>query len=198
MRSTPGETASAGPLPGVNLGCGVRAGLPLSNGLPAAPGAGDALPAADVPGLPGGVPRGGAVARGVAAGAVTPRGLAAGETAPVGLPGEAAGVPAAPAAAGDGPPGARPAPAVGGGTFLGFSVLIFCFSCASLGTPAQPRLSFGCATFVFTAGGLAVGGAFASLAGAATSSLFPWTLVTAPDLAAAERLAAGCRSMLSR
>jgi hypothetical protein len=82
--------------------------------------------------------------------------------------------------------------------FLGFSVLIFCFSCASLGTPAHPRLSFGCATLVFTVGGLAVGGAFASFDGADTTSLFPCTLVSAPDLAAAERLTADCRSMLSR
>jgi len=70
------------------------------------------------------------MARGVAADEVIPRGVATGETAPIGLPGEAAGVPAAPAA-GDAPPGARLAAAVGGGTFFGFSVLIFCFSSAS-------------------------------------------------------------------
>jgi hypothetical protein len=62
---------------------------------------------------------------------------------------------------------------VGGGTFFGFSVLIFCFSCASLGTPAQPRLSFGCAILAFTVGGFAVGGALANLRGAATTNLFP-------------------------
>ena len=42
------------------------------------------------------------------------------------------------------------------------------------------------------------GCACASLAGAATTSLFPCTLVSVPDLAAAERLVADCRSMLSR
>jgi hypothetical protein len=150
-----------------------------------------------MPGLPG-VPLGGSVARGVAAGEAIPRGVAAGETAPVGLPGDAAGVPAAPGALGGGLPAARAAGRVGGGTFFGFSVLIFCFSCASLATPVQPRLSFGCATLVFTVGGLAVGGALASLAGAATTSLFPCTLVSAPDLAAAEKLVADCRSILSR
>src|SRR6185312_1670430 len=100
--------------------------------------------------------------------------------------------------AGSGLPALRAAAAVGGGMFLGFSVFIFCFSCASLGTPAHPRLSFGCATLVLTVGGLAAGGAFASFAGAATTSLFPCTLVSVPDLAAAERLVADCRSMLSR
>ena len=131
FRSTSGAAPSAGPLLGVNLGCGVKAGLPLSNGLPLAPGAGDALPAGDVPGLSRGVPRGGCVARGLAAREMILRGVAPGETAPAGLPGKAAGVPAAPAAAGVGPPGARATAAVGGGTFFGFSVLIFCFSCAS-------------------------------------------------------------------
>jgi hypothetical protein len=83
-----------------------------------------------MPGLPG-VPLGGSVARGVAAGEVIPRGVAAGETAPVGFAGEAAGVPAAPGAPGSGLPAARAVGRVGGGTFFGFSVLIFCFSCAS-------------------------------------------------------------------
>lgn len=100
--------------------------------------------------------------------------------------------------AGGGLPAPRRAPAVEGGTFFGFSVLIFCFNCASLGTPAHPRLSFGCVTLVFTAGGFAAGGAFASLGGAATISLFPCTFVSVPDLAATERLVADCRSMLSR
>jgi hypothetical protein len=136
FRSIPGGAASSGALPGVNLGFGV--GLPLSSALPGAPGAGEALPAGDVPGLPGGVPFGGSVARGVAAGEVIPRGVAAGETARVGLRGEPAGVPAAAAgavglapAAGGGLPAPRAAAPVGGGTFFGFSVLIFCFSCAS-------------------------------------------------------------------
>jgi hypothetical protein len=170
----------------------------VARGVTIAPGAGDALPGGDVPGLPGDVPLGGSVARGVALGEMIPRGVVAGETARAGLPGEAVGVPAAPGATAGGLPAPRAAARVGGGTFLGFSVLIFCFSCASLGTPAHPRLSFGCATLVFTVAGLAVGGAFASLCGAATTSLFPCTLVSVPDLAAAERLVADCRSMLSR
>jgi hypothetical protein len=189
-----GEAASLGALPGVNLGRGV--GLPVSDALPGAPGAGDILPAGEVPGLPGGVPLGANV--GLAGGEVTPRGVAAGETAPVGFAGEAAGVPAPPGEPVGGLAAPRAAAPVGGGTFLGFSVLIFCFSCASLGTPAQPRLIFGCATFAFTVGGFAVGGALASLGGAATTSLFPCTFVNAPDFAATERLPADCRSMLSR
>jgi hypothetical protein len=46
---------------------------------------------------------------------------------------------------------------VGGGIFFGFSVLIFCFNCASLGTLAQPFSIFGLATFAFTLGGAAPG-----------------------------------------
>src|SRR5438477_3173963 len=88
-------------------------------------------------GRPPGLPRSngeGETAAGDLAGAP----VAAGDTRP-GLPlgpGETGGaLPAgdaglAPTAA-DGPPGARAAAAVGGGTFFGFSVLIFCFSCAS-------------------------------------------------------------------
>jgi hypothetical protein len=119
-------------------------------------------------------------------------------------PGETGGAPPAAGAGGLAPtadggvPPPRAAAPVGGGTFLGFSFLIFCFSCASLATPAQPRLIFGCATLVFTAGGLAPGDALVSLFGAATTSLFPCTFVSAPDLAAAEKLVADCRSMLSR
>jgi len=47
--------------------------------------------------------------------------------------------------AGETPPAACPVAAapVGGGMFFGFSVLIFCFNCASLGTPAQPCSTFG-------------------------------------------------------
>jgi hypothetical protein len=82
--------------------------------------------------------------------------------------------------------------------FLGFSALIFCLSSASFGRPAQPRWIFGCATLAFTAGGFIVGGAFAILGGAATTSLFPCTFVSAPDLAAADRSAAGSRSTVSR
>ena len=85
--STSGKAASAGALPGVNLGCCVGAGLPpLSNVLPGAPGAGVDLPAGDVTGLPGGVPLGANVARGVAAGEIIPRGMAAGEAAPANRP----------------------------------------------------------------------------------------------------------------
>ena len=185
----PGEPSAPGAPP-----CG-GVGLPLSNALPCA---GVGLPAGDVPGLPGGVALGGSVARGDTPGEVIPRGVAAGEPAPPGFAGEAGGAPAPPGVPDGGLPAPRAAALVGGGTFFGFSVLIFCFSCASLGTPAQPRLIFGCATLVFTAGGLAPGGALVSLFGAATTSLFPCTFVSAPDLAAAEILAADCRSILSR
>src|ERR1700757_3682197 len=90
FRSTPGEAASAGGLVGVCLDSGV--GLPRSNALPVAPGAGDTFPAGDVPGLAGGIPLAGGVARGVATGEVTPRGVAAGDTAAAGLLGAAGGV----------------------------------------------------------------------------------------------------------
>jgi hypothetical protein len=82
--------------------------------------------------------------------------------------------------------------------FFGFSVFIFCSTSALLATPAQPRSTFGCATFAFTAGGLAVGGAFAIRAGAATKSLFPCTFVNAPDLAAVDKSTADPRSTVSR
>jgi hypothetical protein len=81
---------------------------------------------------------------------------------------------------------------------LGFSALIFCSSSALLDTPFQPRSIFGCATFAFTAGGFAAGAAFASFWGAATSSLFPCTLVSVPDLKAAVRFVGVCRSIASR
>src|SRR4030095_5732521 len=81
-------------------------------------------------------------------------------------PGVTAGPVSAPAGlvpgAGAGLPASRTAARVGGGTFFGFSALIFCSSSALLGTPFQPCSIFGCATFAFTAGGFAVGGAFAS------------------------------------
>ena len=82
--------------------------------------------------------------------------------------------------------------------FLGFSVLIFCSSSALLTTPAQPRSIFGCAIFAFTAGGAMLGDALASLFGAPTRSLFPWTFVSVPPLAAAEKSVAACRSIASR
>src|SRR5205823_2917422 len=100
-------------------------------------------------------------------------------------------------AAGDGPPG-RAAARVGGGMFFGFSLLIFCSSCALSGTPFQPRSIFGCVTFAFTAGGATLGGALANLGGAATRSLFPCTLVSAPDLAALDKSVAVCRSIARR
>jgi hypothetical protein len=81
---------------------------------------------------------------------------------------------------------------------LGFSVFIFCSNSALLATPFQPRSIFGCATLALTAGGFALGGAFASFWGAATKSLLPCTLVSVPDLTAALRLPGVCRSMASR
>jgi hypothetical protein len=82
--------------------------------------------------------------------------------------------------------------------FFGFSALIFCCSSALLGTSFQPRSILGCATFALTAGGLAAGAAFASLCGAATSSLFPCTLVSEPDLIAVFKFVAVSRSIVSR
>jgi len=117
-------------------------------------------------------------------------------------PGGAAGPRSAPAGlvlgAGAGLPASRAAARVGGGTFFGFSVLIFCSSSALLGTPFQPCSIFGCATLAFTASGFAVGGAFASFWGAATRSLLPCTLVSVPDLNAAVRLVGASRSIASR
>ena len=118
-------------------------------------------------------------------------------------PGDAAaGPPAAPAgpvpAADGGEPPSRAAARVGGGTFFGFSVLIFCSSSARLETSFQPRSIFGCATFAFTDGGFMLGAPFAILGGAATSSLLPCTLVSVPDLTAADRLVGVCRSIASR
>src|SRR5258708_24079779 len=105
-------------------------------------------------------------------------------------PGVAAGPRSAPAGlvpgAGAGLPASRAAARVGGGTFFGFSVLIFCSSSALLGTFFQPCSSFGCATLAFTAGGFAVGGAVASLVGAPISSLLPCTFVSVPDFKAAD------------
>ena len=117
-------------------------------------------------------------------------------------PGVAAGPRSAPAGlvpgAGAGLPSSRAAARVGGGTFFGFSALIFCSSSALLGTPFHPCSNFGCATFAFTAGGFAAGAAFASLWGAAIRSLFPCTLVSVPDLIAVVRLVGACRSIANR
>ena len=101
-------------------------------------------------------------------------------------------------ALGAGLPASRAAACVGGGIFFGFSVLIFCSSSALLGTPFQPRSIFGCATFAFTARGLAAGAAFASLCGAATRSLFPCTFVNVPDFIAVVRFVDVSRSIVSR
>ena len=178
---------------------GPPAGLVVAPGRGRPPGSpGLALPRSN-----GEAPVGGPGGVGLADGGVgfAPGGIrpglpvAAGETS--GAPAAAGAVGAAPTAVG-GLPAPRAAAPVGGGTFLGFSVLIFCFSCASFCTPAQPRLSFGCATFVFTVGGLAVGGALANLGGAATTSLFPCTLVSAPLLAAAPTSTFVWRSIFSR
>jgi hypothetical protein len=76
--------------------------------------------------------------------------------------------------------------------------LIFCSTSALLGTPFQPRSIFGCATFAFTAGGFALGAAFASRWGAATSNLFPCTLVSVPDFIAVVRFVEASRSIVSR
>src|SRR5438105_8722563 len=109
-------------------------------------------------------------------------------------PGAAGGL--APAAGGL--PTTRAAARVGGGIFFGFSVLIFCSSLALSGTPFQPCSIFGCATLAFTAGGATLVGALANLSGAPTTSLLPCTLVSAPDLAAADKSPAVCRSIVSR
>ena len=178
-------------------------------GLPPSKGEGDTRPA-PWPGI--------AVApgRGRAPGLPFPRSTGAGETPNEGAcvapgttrpalprgPGVAAGPRSAPAGlvpgAGNGLPASRAAARVGGGTFFGFSALIFCSSSALLGTPFQPCSIFGCATFAFTAGGFAVGGAAASFCGAATRSLLPWTFVSVPDLTAVVRLPGACRSIASR
>src|SRR5262249_15395670 len=120
--------------------------LPRSNGDGEAPNEGAAVPpGATRPRLPGGP------------------GDAAGPAAPPGA------LPAAGAAL----PPSRAAARVGGGTFFGFSVLIFCSSSALLGTSFQPCSILGCATLAFTAGGFAAGAALAILVGAATRSLLP-------------------------
>src|SRR5439155_7749357 len=119
-------------------------GFPLSNGEGGPPGGAAVVPGSTRPGLPRGP----------------------GETG--GLAPPTAGLPPT---AGDGLPPGRAAARVGGGIFLGFSVLIFCFSSACLGTPAQPCSIFGCATFAFTARGASLGGALVSWGGAATMSL---------------------------
>jgi hypothetical protein len=178
-------------------------------GLPPSKGEGDTRPAPS-PGI--------AVApgRGRAPGLSFPRSTGAGDSPNEGAavaprstrpalprgPGVPAGPRSAPAGlvppAGAGLPASRAAARVGGGTFFGFSALIFFSTSALLGTPFQPCSIFGCATFAFTAGGFAVGAAFTSFWGAATRSLLPCTLVSVPDLTAVERLPAACRSIARR
>lgn len=219
---------AAPPAPGLGLSPSLRAGgRPCSGdggegwkaGGAVATGASAALVVA--PGLPpclplglGGAVKGVAVNPGRAPSLPLPRSNGEGEipagasVAPGGTrpgfprgPGDTAGWPPPTAGlaptAGDSPPG-RAAARVGGGIFFGFSLLIFCSNLALSGTPFQPCSIFGCATLAFTAGGAALGGALASLGGAATTSLFPCTLVSAPDLAAADKSAAVSRSIVSR
>lgn len=168
MRSSPSPGFAVAP------GRGPRPALPL----PRSPGNGDSPNegAAEAPGFTrSALPLGPGVTTG-------PR------SAPVGL------VPPT----GAGLPPSRAAARVGGGIFFGFSALIFCCSSALLGTPFQPCSIFGCATFALTAGGFALGAAFASLWGAAIMSLLPCTFVNVPDLTAVVRFVAVCRSIVSR
>src|SRR4029077_7928432 len=198
------ETPSRGP-----DGGGVMPARARPPGLPPSHGEGDTRPAPS-PGI--------AVApgRGLTPGLPFPRSNGAGEPPNEGAcvapgttrpalprgPGVAAGPRSAPAgfvpAAGTGLPASRAAARVGGGTFFGFSVLIFCSSSAMLGTPFQPCSIFGCATFAFTAGGFAVAGALANFWGAATKSLFPCTFVSVPDLTAVLSWGPASRSIASR
>ena len=199
-----GDKPSDGPKGGA-----VEPGRGRPPGLTPSKGEGDTPPAASpgtavapgrsrAPGLPfprsngaGGPPNDGAAVEPGATRPGFPRG-----------PGEVAAPAAAPAGlvprAGGGLPPSRAAARVGGGTFFGFSALIFCSSSALLGTSFQPRSIFGCATFAFTAGGFAVGAAFVSFWGAATSSLFPCTFVRVPDFTAFVRFVDASRSMVSR
>src|SRR5437588_6962740 len=110
LKKKKGETPRGGP-----AGVGFTAGDGLPPGLARSNGEGEPA-AGDLAGAP------------VAAGG-TRLGLplGPGEIGGAAAPGDAGLAPTA----GDGPPGARAAAAVGGGTFFGFSVLIFCFSCAS-------------------------------------------------------------------
>lgn len=166
--------------PAPSPGTAVASGRGRAPGRPFPRSTGDGEPPNEGAGVPPGATRP-ALPRGP--------GVPAGwRSAPAGLvPGAGAGLPASRAAA-----------RVGGGTFLGSWVLIFCSSSALLGTPFQPRSIFGCATFAFTAGGFAVGAAFVSFWGAATTSLFPCTLVSVPDLSAVVRLVGACRSIANR
>src|SRR6266436_6681462 len=186
-----GGATSPGPGGIVPPGCrpGLPCALPRSDGGTASPGPGGIVAPGCRPGLPCALPRSKGEGETPAGAAVAPGGTRPGLPRAPGVigvlsPGAAIGL--SPETAGEPPPG-RPAARVGGGMFFGFSVLIFCSSSALLATPAQPRSIFGCATFVFTAGGARLGDALASLFGAPTRSLFPWTFAHAPDLAAAHR-----------
>ena len=165
--SCEGETPSRGP-----YDRGVTAGRIRAPGRPSPAGEGDTRPAPSpgsavapgrgpAPGLPFPRSTGDAPNEGpsVAPGATRPA-LPRGPGVPAGPRSAVAGLVPGP---GGGLPASRAAARVGGGTFFGFSALIFCSSSALLGTPFQPCSIFGCATFAFTAGGFAAGAAFASL-----------------------------------
>ena len=174
-----GERPSRGP-----DGGGVMPARARPPGLPPSNGEGDTRPAPSsgiavapgrgrAPGLPfprstgdGEPPNEGACVAPGATRPALPRG-----------PGVTAGPRSAPAGlvpgAGTGLPSSRAAARVGGGTFFGFSALIFCSSSALLGTPFQPRSIFGCATFAFTAGGFAVGGCLRELLGSGDQEFVP-------------------------
>lgn len=167
---------------------GLPRALAPSDGETASPTRGGIVPPGCTADLPYALPRSNGDGKRPAGAAVAPGAIRPGLPRGPGNTGcwapPTAGLPPTAAA----PPG-RAAARVGGGIFFGFSVLIFCSSCALSGTPFQPCSIFGCATLVFTAGGATLGGALASLGGAATMSLLPCTLVSAPDLAAADKSA---------
>ena len=193
-----GREAGGAVAAGAPAGLVVAPGLAPGLGLPRSNGDGE-IPAgaAVAPGL--GLPRSNGEGEIPAGTAVAPGGTRPG--LPRG-PGETGSLP--PGAAGGlaptagGLPAVRAAARVGGGIFFGFSALIFCSTSALLETPFQPCSIFGCATLAFTAGGATLVGALVSLGGAPTMSLLPCTLVSVPDLAAADKSAAVCRSIVSR
>ena len=213
-----GEIPPAGDSIGVPKAPGLPRPLPRSNGEAIAPGAGE-MPGGDpagvpnAPGLPRPLPRSNGEAVTAGAGETAPAGVPPGATvAPGGTrpglpfrPGAtgavAAGDAVAPGeAAGEMPAAARPGAGgrVGGGIFLRFSVLNFCFICSALATPAQPCSTFGFATLVFTTRGAIPRSGLLIFWGAAITSLSPCTLVNAPDLTATAKFVAGCRSTLKR
>ena len=203
-----GGMFSRPPAPELGLSPSLRGG-----GWPCSRGGGEGREAGGA--VAAGAPAGLVVAPGLAPGLGLPRSNGEGEI-PAGTAvapgGTRPGLPRGPGETGSLPPGAagglaptagglpadRAAARVGGGIFFGFSALIFCSTSALLETPFQPCSIFGCATLAFTAGGATLRGDLASLSGAATTSLLPWTFVSAPDLAAADKSPAVCRSIVSR